>query len=781
MQFSKPLIILFSIIWLTAITSDAATEGKKYQHSPVYYDWEVFNERWYDWLKKRPEGEYVEKLRVKSRLNFYSNEAEGTLFAIIPNKELNDSANIEFEVSDISKIGILRKTVVREGLLVEQSFDISEFELGEKMVRYCLSVNGNELSKGEITIRKEAFVDGETKIDQLTNRFVRGSKAFRMDGYFLNNLADLTGSSKLEDASSNIASYLRYLGIEVVLTGIPSLEILDFYHKHDIKVMVNVGIGTEFFKWHKFDKNSELAKTIKKNLSNKINLYKDHPAVVAWYASDEPVGGQRNTEFLNWYVDIIRTLDRNHPVGNLYMSVTPIYDMKLSESFMDFVLIDTYHIPGSVRQNYRDVVALKNGLDMPAILVPQMFGGGEWWSREPSSKEAFAVQFLQLIAGSAGSLPFRYARASFPLDPMMHHKICESFRIFENLNGFLASQERAPKVSLKYDKITAPQPFDKNRKRESRNRNFIYQNNLDKKIRLYHQVYQYKGSTTIILVNPEIVPVPVEVSISKDDLEPKGFSRLEGYRAIELKKSLFKGAKSFNDTIEPYGVKIYQFRTKDWAIQSNNLDEPHVDNQHDNPSFEYIMDTKVAGAGYRHDRNMQNHFPYIDSTEAVHGYNCYAVPLKEGAVAGLGFNEIHSDDGDLDLTISIWAKADSEQPNAEYPKISLNSGLGESVAEGYSLSKTFKLTSEWKKYNFKTKLAKDFSNVEYGYGRFTPSISITAGNSDSLVKVDLMQSVIKNETERPSHWKAYNERWNYLNKKQNEQIENSLIRVPHNQ
>lgn len=164
MQFSKPLIILFSIIWLTSITSDAATEGKKYQHSPVYYDWEVFNERWYDWLKKRPEGEYVEKLRVKSRLNFYSNEAEGTLFAIIPNKELNDSANIEFEVSDILKIGILRKTVVREGLLVEQSFDISEFELGEKMVHYCLSVNGNELSKGEITIRKEAFVDGETKI-----------------------------------------------------------------------------------------------------------------------------------------------------------------------------------------------------------------------------------------------------------------------------------------------------------------------------------------------------------------------------------------------------------------------------------------------------------------------------------------------------------------------------------------------------------------------------------------------------------------------------------------
>jgi hypothetical protein len=134
-----------------------------------------------------------------------------------------------------------------------------------------------------------------------------------------------------------------------------------------------------------------------------IKTFRDHPALLGWYISDEPNGTSVTPEQLE---EIYRTIKENdpwHPVSIVFMS--PFLSAKKYSSALDIVMADPYPIPdfpvtkpgevaGELRTEFRG--------KKPFWLVPQAFGGGELWSREPTIQEIRSMTWQSIINGATG-------------------------------------------------------------------------------------------------------------------------------------------------------------------------------------------------------------------------------------------------------------------------------------------------------------------------------------------------------------------------------------------
>ena len=88
---------------------------------------------------------------------------------------------------------------------------------------------------------------------------------------------------------------------------------------------------------------------------------------------------------------------------------------------MDLAMTDPYPIPtnppgnvaGAVR-TVRDAVTPR----IPLWLVPQAFGGNEWWSREPTAAELRLMTWIGIVEGATGVQYFiRHGLSGFPKSP----------------------------------------------------------------------------------------------------------------------------------------------------------------------------------------------------------------------------------------------------------------------------------------------------------------------------------------------------------------------------
>ncbi len=72
---------------------------------------------------------------------------------------------------------------------------------------------------------------------------------------------------------------------------------------------------------------------------------------------------------------------------------------------MDIAMTDPYPIPqGKVAEVATFAEILRNAfwLEKPVWIVPQSFGGNEWWQREPDPREIRAMTYLSIIHGATG-------------------------------------------------------------------------------------------------------------------------------------------------------------------------------------------------------------------------------------------------------------------------------------------------------------------------------------------------------------------------------------------
>jgi hypothetical protein len=80
-----------------------------------------------------------------------------------------------------------------------------------------------------------------------------------------------------------------------------------------------------------------------RNITTQINMFKDHPALFAWYLADEPDGGGIAPALLKPKYDLIKTLDLHHPVSMVFCAG----GAARYASGLDLIMVDLYPIPNS--------------------------------------------------------------------------------------------------------------------------------------------------------------------------------------------------------------------------------------------------------------------------------------------------------------------------------------------------------------------------------------------------------------------------------------------------
>ncbi len=178
----------------------------------------------------------------------------------------------------------------------------------------------------------------------------------------------------------------------------------------------------------------ELRKSKLRRIEQEVRTFRDHPALLSWYVSDEPDGQFIAPDELAEAVALIRKLDPHHPISMVFVDPKPSLPY---QDLLDIVMTDPYPIPGNSVVNAGEYLQkLKEFYQFKKHIwiVPQAFGGQEYWSREPTPNELKAMVYLGVIHGARASQAFiRHVGESFPKNPAMWSAYHESARELQYL------------------------------------------------------------------------------------------------------------------------------------------------------------------------------------------------------------------------------------------------------------------------------------------------------------------------------------------------------------
>jgi hypothetical protein len=173
----------------------------------------------------------------------------------------------------------------------------------------------------------------------------------------------------------------------------------------------------------------EVKKEKLRKLQQEVRMFKDHPALLSWYVSDEPDGQFIKPSELSEAVSLIRKLDPHHPISMVFVDPKPSLPY---QDLLDIVMTDPYPIPGNSVVNAGEYLKkLKEYYQFKKHIwiVPQAFGGQEFWQREPTPEELRAMVYLGVIHGAMASQAFiRHVGQSFPKNPAMWSAYHQSAR-----------------------------------------------------------------------------------------------------------------------------------------------------------------------------------------------------------------------------------------------------------------------------------------------------------------------------------------------------------------
>ena len=85
--------------------------------------------------------------------------------------------------------------------------------------------------------------------------------------------------------------------------------------------------------------------------------------------------------------------------------MAPFMSSRQYADALDIVMADPYPVPDSPITMVGDAagqLAAEFAGRKPVWIVPQAFGGGEWWGREPSLQELRSMTYQSIIKGARG-------------------------------------------------------------------------------------------------------------------------------------------------------------------------------------------------------------------------------------------------------------------------------------------------------------------------------------------------------------------------------------------
>lgn len=197
-----------------------------------------------------------------------------------------------------------------------------------------------------------------------------------------------------------------------------------------------------------------------------VNTFKNHPALLAWYISDEEV--RRAVPDVLRLRELINHADPNHPTCTLTCNFGDLPYYGISG---DIIAVDCYPIkstnPRQSIKTWEDALHAGERTGLPCWAVSQMFNwavdGKDWspdmWSktRGPNAEEMRAMPLLAAIRGARGFIFYAYAKLIDANERVMpgagvkewNQKVVPMVKVLRELEPFIMSIAPAPQIRIK--------------------------------------------------------------------------------------------------------------------------------------------------------------------------------------------------------------------------------------------------------------------------------------------------------------------------------------------
>ncbi len=590
----------------------------------------------------------LQSIELISRYSYYTHETEATI--IIWGEDIQKVESI----SSHQNKSVLRITEhQQERLLVE--FPIADLAVGTHKLKLQVKKSDGSQMKQSVEIIKLQSTLNEVKVDRLTGGLIVDDLPFFPFGFY-------TGFPVGDVITEEAYNRMNLIGVyqkndqetldkrKAYMDLCASLGMKVNYH-------VNGLVGSS----HNKPGQTISKKEIKRReaiLKQEVQTFKNHPALLSWYMNDEPVGQGRPPELLERAYQIIKKADPYHPVSVVFV----IPDRaRPFENALDIAMTDPYPIPGNVNHVRELMGHLRNHFKYKKALwlVPQAFGGGEFWTREPTAPEIRIMTYLGILDGAMGIKYFIRRRPNlFPKSRLAWNECSRIAHEVSVLIPWLFSENGCNHITTSKKNIIAV-------------------------------TWQKRNSNLLIVANTE--NTPHEFSLNLERVQHSGKARLIfENRTVDLEGNWLR------DLIEPYGVRIY--------ILENKADQSIVDSKHNNlfinHGFETCYSPGVPFGCYASSKTRDALYA-IDSRTAFQGQNSlrFTLPTDTSNIS-LGFFKMLVNKGRL-YKCSLWTST----PKNQEP-ISLNVKLNE-----LNLKKTITAGRDWTNFSFSFKVDKEIKAV----------------------------------------------------------------------
>lgn len=331
----------------------------------------------------------AQNIELISRYSYYTHEKVGKLLIFGPEAPL-------VKWVKLGEKNLNRTHQTKE--FQEFEWELGSLPQGTNTVTFQVGIqDGHEVSQG-IQVTRLATKTNEVKIDRITGGLLVDNIPFYPFGFYASFPVGDIAKQEVYNAMNLMGVYQK--------NDKETLAERRAYMDECARLGIKVNYGLNDLVGSGFNRPDQKVSPEEETrrweiLRKEVETFRDHPALLSWYMNDEPDGQSRPPELLEKAYQIIRQADPYHPVTVVF--VIPSMANQFANSH-DIAMTDPYPIPGDVNavREYMKPLNQYFRFKKPLWLVPQAFGGGEFWLREPTADEIRVMTYLGLIENAMG-------------------------------------------------------------------------------------------------------------------------------------------------------------------------------------------------------------------------------------------------------------------------------------------------------------------------------------------------------------------------------------------
>ena len=356
--------------------------------------------------------------------SFYTDEDEAKIFIDVP----------EGTVVRVALGGTERKEALPATQLL--SIDLSKVSVG----RYPTEVAIGE-RRAELALRKLAPKGNAVKVDRIRRVFLVDEKPFIPIGSNVSAKGvKLQADLGLGSGWTNMHEAFTQKAQEKVRAA------LDAAQERGMKLILwyqDYALTDDHVKWEA-------------ELTEVVNTFKDHPAILAWWVFDEP---RSNIQWLKGLCDAVREVDPYHPVFVNWCDRGHGWTREMGDVTGDVNLLDGYYINAydyTPNEAFQMIGGHCTDMTIDAKTRGNVVGyinGLYGWAdaiREPSPEENRFVTYVSLIRGARMLLYYNWGP---PANPALRESLTPLCREIEALTPIVTEREVKEKVTCDNERI----------------------------------------------------------------------------------------------------------------------------------------------------------------------------------------------------------------------------------------------------------------------------------------------------------------------------------------